>query len=613
MPRWDNNELDDQPIWDASMDFRGGMNSVVQPHLLTTGQYAKGFNMLLTNTGRLRTRGGLTAKVATAGDATTGLSYYEFFDGPTHKELVLFATDDGSTQTLKTWDGTSSASVTGYDLEGRVSSFQGMMLAFFFAENGAQVYDGNASSGQSPASAGLHDLNYIGGDVTVTAAGTGYVIGDVLTLTKSGATYQAGAYLTVTAVGGSGEITGVGFSANGDRGCGWSAVPDGFTGGTGSSATFDYSGLSLTPPPALSNVAVWHTERVIMADKDNPDDLVASDIRLPQYFDSGNRLQIGSDGEPITGLHSWDNSNLLVFKTNSVYMVSTTTVGMSGWTIQKVSDIVGCVSHWTTCQVGSDVWWLSREGIQSVRRLIQETQREITNSISAPVHNYISTINWQHADKAALGYWDNKVFFAFPTGNAVGNDAWLVYDTYHSAWVSEWCDTAPPNLMVRTKFNNESELYVGTEAGGLRLYEDALETDADITPTSSQITSYVEGRACQFGDPVSSKDGLNMELEFKDSTADVDIGIWFDYMTNHTPIELAMPTYSNLLTIHTTPSLSFTLPAVLSDNPAYRRALSLLHHRGFQTAQPRIYSSSKRISLRQLNLSAFLRNMRVTY
>lgn len=583
MPIWDDNQLDDQPVFDLSTDFRGGMNTTVLPHLLLPTQYAKGFNVLLTKTGRLRTRGGLTAKAAVAGDAATGLCYYE----TTGAELILMATDDGSTQTLTSWNNTASAPIAGYSLTKRVSAFQGQSLALFFGDSGAEYYNGTT----------LHKLNMAGLPV-ITAGGTGYVVGDILTLTTAG-TADIAATVRVKTVGGSGDITEVEFTSTAAQGRGYSLVPNGYTGGTGSSATFTYSLVS----PADGNIACWHTERVFKNDTANPDTLKISDILEPQYFPSSSDLTVGSDGEPITGVHSWDNFNLLVFKANSVYIIETNPLtAPNTWRIEKISGTIGCVSHWTATQVGADVWWLAREGVQSVRRLMQETQREITDAISTPVQSYLDVINWKHADKASMCYYDNKVFLAFPTNAETDNDSWLVFDTYHKVWVSEWSGAVSPNLMIRSRFDNKSEFYVATPDGDLRVYDDIAASDTDITPTPSDITSYIETRAFNFRDPISSKSLINVELEFFDSLAKADLAINVNGL-GFVDIQTGLDTGTDILT------LSFTLPATLSAGGLFYRAFPLWRYRSVEQVQWKLTATSLRLALRGVKMAGFLEPM----
>lgn len=71
---------------------------------------------------------------------------------------------------------------------------------------------------------------------TLSAAGTGYVVGDVLTI--SGGTFNSPCTLTVSAIGASGAITGINLTTTGDYTSTTPTNPASVTGGHGSAATF---------------------------------------------------------------------------------------------------------------------------------------------------------------------------------------------------------------------------------------------------------------------------------------------------------------------------------------------------------------------------------------
>jgi hypothetical protein len=431
--------------------------------------------------------------------------------------------------------------------------------------------------------------------------GSGYVVGDLLTLT--GGTPEIDAVARVATIGASGEILTVDWGTGATRGRGYTAAPSGYTGGSGTLATFTYA---LTTPPA-GNIATWHTERVFLAGvAADRDTLYVSDILELDRFPTLSTVTIGSDGEAITGIHSWDNFSLLVFKANSTYTVSTDPrAEVVDWAVSKISSTVGSVSHWATMQVGADVWWLSRDGVQSVRRMIQETQREISGSVSVQVQSYIDDVNWAQVHKASMGYFDNKLFLSFASGTSTDNNTLLVFDTYHQVWSSEW--TGPNvSLMVRSKFRNEQRLHFGTDDGLIRTYVDSSEVDTDELAATTDIPTELWFRSFSFGEPVSPKSLLNIELEFTDSTATLDLSL----SAEGTPFETVAAGLASSVALLLLP---FDLPASLSDGGHYRRAYNLLKYRQVSEAQPKVTAAAGRVSLRALVMSAFIEPMRIDY
>jgi hypothetical protein len=586
MPRWDNNELDDQPTFDASVDFRGGLNSTVLPHLLQQNQYANGVNVMLNKAGRLLTRGGTTVLTDhTSAVPVRGSCFYEAtIASPlsTVKEVVTVIDNE-----LRVWDDSASTVISGYDLTGQVSVFQGMQRVYFCSNAKLLEYDGTHATPQ------VYQVNRL--TVAVNAPGTGYVVGEALTFTGTPAATAVGEVLTV---GGGGEILTITIL---DRGRGYASAPTvGVTTAGGSGATFT---VALVDPPT-GTLGVWHTERIFLAgDEDYPERLHISDLLDGGYWGAANSLDVGNDGQPITGLHSWDNYNLLVFKATSTYLVNTDpTINLADWTIQKVSSTVGCVAHETAVQVGADVWWMSRDGIQSVRRMAQETQREIQNTISTPIQSHFDNIAWAGVAQSNAVYFDNKYILSIPSGVASLPDTLLVYDTYHQVWVSEWSGVSSMSMTV-SRFGNEAELNIGTEVGELRVYDPDTEVETDGV-VLTDIATTVELRAFSFSDPFSQKSLLNIGLEFQSSTATITLAMAVSERPYETVVS-PLQTYVTLLT------LPFTLPAVLSDGGHYRRAFGLLKHRRVAQAQPRISSTGGRLGLRSVTMTAFVEPMQI--
>ena len=375
----------------------------------------------------------------------------------------------------------------------------------------------------------------------------------------------------------------------------------------GQSTLKDFDGTNITTPSltgtTAGNIACAHANRVVRAgDSSNPERLYVSDAGAGGYTTwngwSGS-IDVGAEGEIITGLKSWDVNNLLVFKSHSTYLAVTT--GPTGtmttaadWTIQSVSSVVGCVAHETAVQVGTDIWWLSKQGVVSVRRLRQETQREIVNSLSAPIQSYIDRINWQQVHKATAVYHDNKYILSVPLDSATEPDHMLVFDTYHQTWAAYWTGLDAASAVVGY-FDEIPTLYLGSSDGELRKMDEDLKTD-----DGNDLASHAYLKAFSFNEPVSPKALLNVELEFQDSTATADLNLRLDGSTNDV-LELDdFATGNSLLTF------PWTFPVTFVEPGLYRKAISLLHHRRVRQVQPRLSATAERLSLRSIILSGFV-------
>ena len=349
-------------------------------------------------------------------------------------------------------------------------------------------------------------------------------------------------------------------------------------------------------------IATRHANRVFRAgDINNPETLYASDILDGTTFDAGNNIIVGAEGESITSLHSWDVNNLLVHKTHSTYMVITTAVGVGtpasiaagDWVVQPISSTLGCAAPETTVQVGTDVWWLSTEGVVSVRRLQQETQREITGSVSAPIQSYIDRINWVNVSKSTAVYFDNKYILSVPLDSSTEPNFLLVFDTYHQVWAAYWTGLPASGLVV-SYFGGLPELFLGLTDGKLMRMTSILTEDNSV-PIASSVTL----KAFSFNEPVSPKSLLSMEMEFQDSLALVSVDMVSDGRANETLL-------TGQITGETLTPFPWTFPVTLVDPGHYRKTFSLLGRNKVRQVQPRIYSTANLVSLRSVILSGFV-------
>jgi hypothetical protein len=256
----------------------------------------------------------------------------------------------------------------------------------------------------------------------------------------------------------------------------------------------------------------------------------------------------------------------------------------------------------TAVQVGADVWWLSRSGLTSVRRLNQETQREIVNSISAPIQSFIDRITWASVSTAVATFYDNKYFLSIPVDGSSTPNLTLVYDTYHRAWSGEWEGFDVTSAAV-SRFLDESELYIGTDVGELLHYKPGSEVDVDGA-VHTAIPTTVNLRAFLFSEPVSPKSLLNVELEFQDSTATLDVKLSTD-SEPEVDVAVAIKTGDALL------MEGFYLPAVITAGGHYRRAFNLLEHRKVRDAQIRLSTAAGRLAIRSAIMSAFVEPMQL--
>lgn len=568
MPQWFNDNLDDLPVFDLTGDFRGGMNTTMASSLLPANQYSYGENVVLTNAGGVRSRYG-TRQMASGSAASRVL----YFDTPSIEQLLLVRDS-----TLEYFDGNTTTSVSGYSGTGSVSLVQGVDRAYLAHSGGLDEFDGS----------NLYAVKRL--KVTIDNGGSGYTNA---TVTVSGGSPVEAAEIEATVAGGAVSILNIT-----NKGRGYTSAPSVTISGdgTGASATAE-----LVDPPA-GTLAAWHTNRMFMAGISNANDTIrVSDILDPCYWGAANSFRVGGgEGEPITALKSWDVTNLLVFKESSTYLVQTDPLtDVASWPIQKISDTVGCVAPRSAVQVGADIWWLSPQGVVSVRRMQQETQREVSAAVSVPIQSYIDRINWQSADTATGVFYDNKYLLAVPLDGATQPSHVLVYDTLHQCWAGVWSGLGCVDLTT-TNFSGNRKLVFATVNGDVVSYDKTRTKDA-VQGTDTAYLTKLWLRGYTFGEVISPKTALNCELEFYQSTASADFLISFDE-NDAELIKSGIETGGALLTLPFEEEDS----KVVRDAGTHKDSITLLGRASFRSLQPRIESAEGNLSVRTLKASAFL-------
>jgi len=158
-----------------------------------------------------------------------------------------------------------------------------------------------------------------------------------------------------------------------------------------------------------------------------------------------------NDGEEITGLGITGNqfiggsgveANLLVFKQNSVYRVSFSTITLGtqsvlNFDIQVLSTSSGCSSGDTVQLVENDTYYFGRKGLYVVGMQQQYLNQIRTNELTFRVRDYVRTsLSADDYNRAAAGYMDNKYLISFP-----GEKQILMYDRERNAfglWKTPW-------------------------------------------------------------------------------------------------------------------------------------------------------------------------------
>lgn len=139
-----------------------------------------------------------------------------------------------------------------------------------------------------------------------------------------------------------------------------------------------------------------------------------------------------SDGQDITGIAPLGEL-LVIFKRKSIYVM--TGSNPTAWklsssvnNLQNVDSAIGCTSHRSIVQVGNDLWFMSDDGMRSLRRT-EDNVTPQSGRVMGKVQGTIDTMNKGALDKVASILFNSRVYVAYPTGSSTYNNEVLVADT----------------------------------------------------------------------------------------------------------------------------------------------------------------------------------------
>ena len=192
---------------------------------------------------------------------------------------------------------------------------------------------------------------------------------------------------------------------------------------------------------------------------------------------NGFRINQGSR-DSLLALFPFGETSLLAFKGESVYLVS----GIAGTNedialnarLDVVTTEYGIAAPRSIVQVGADVWFLAaNRGLVSIRQTQLNKLQGVDVPVSLDIDPLIRQIAWGSASGAAAAFWDNRVYFAVPTGASAVNNRVLVFDSRTGKWAGyDEADAIKVREWVRFQLAGRGRLAFVSTDGYLVLYED---------------------------------------------------------------------------------------------------------------------------------------------
>ena len=247
------------------------------------------------------------------------------------------------------------------------------------------------------------------------------------------------------------------------------------------------------------------------------------------YFDVGL-----NDGQSIKGIGILDKY-LVIFKENSIYILVGD--GPVEWVLSGtvnnttlVANGVGCASHRSIVQVSNDLWFMDQYGnIRSLRKN-EEGGNPLYGIVSGNIQGTIDGLNEGALDKVTATLFNNRVYFAAPTGSSTYNDVVMVADLRITLdkplnphpWVTYTGWT--PSVMTVYTASNTPELYIGEGSADSLVYKGETGTNDN----SAVIDFDIQDRMIDLKEPdmkktarfiiVTAESGGDYDVEVSSST-----------------------------------------------------------------------------------------------
>jgi len=600
MPVLSNEALDDPLILDGNESFSGGQFSASRDNLLPPNSYDIGKNIDIDPFGNASTRRGAVLQVGYLvweEDNVNWEAEDTLWEGLVPPVVSCAYFDTGSNEYIIVADGDDylKAITEG----GRISpvtaaTYTGSNVRF--AQMGQRMYYTDENAALRYIDSSLADQSIVAGkvsDISITNKGATYTSAPTVTIDAptSGVRAEATANLgfggkvisvTITNAGSgyAGETPLVAFSAAS------SGEDDDLATGT----------VRLTQTPSEPKMIVSHKNRLFAtsADTDVPVDLVyVSDAIDGESWDlAANQILVGDDGDPITAMMPWQDNNLLIFKERSIYMVDADPEKEPfEWAITLINNRTGCVSDKTVQQVGADVFFLTRLGVQSIQSIQAGTRTDVSTPISTPIEDYMGRINQDALDTCCATFWKNRYFLSVPLDDATTPDHVFVFNKQADGWCGLWTGWEP-RVFVVTAFGGQLRLNWGDQQGWFFTWADATvesaTTAVDYEDNGVIYESYIITRAYRYGEIWGDKIGYSVQ---------------FNLENNHTTtVPSNFYYYKDLSDTPQTLEASVNLPA--STN-LIRKGYNLLSKGRFNQLQFKVQADSGRLALHSVQSSAF--------
>ncbi len=266
------------------------------------------------------------------------------------------------------------------------------------------------------------------------------------------------------------------------------------------------------------------------------DEIIASDILDQDTYDQiyGNYRIASGGADRVVAIQPFSEDNLVVFNRNTIHLIRGVTGALEETVVQEITREVGCLARKSVVQVGSQIFFLSDNGIYAIKFEDLYNLRGASIPLSESIDPIIKRINKDYSSNAVAIYHDNRYYISVPLDGSTVNNAILVYNFLNNGWES--IDTTEAQgwdieNLIRAGSGSLNKLYAVNSFGGVHILEereddnDLLVTDVGEDSSIHKIASYVTTRQYT-GGTMDRKRYNSFEIQAQSSetnASDVDI------------------------------------------------------------------------------------------
>lgn len=186
-------------------------------------------------------------------------------------------------------------------------------------------------------------------------------------------------------------------------------------------------------------------------------------------------------GATIRGLKSFKGSLYVFLYPYGIYRITTATEANT-FTVELITNAVGCVSHRSIQQVGEDLFFCADDGVYSLGDVANYSEVRTTNK-SAKIQRVFDSLSGANKAKLCAVYHNFK-YHLFYSLYGTANDSCIVYDIRYKAW-QDWRNIPANDATIYTDGSDETNMYFGCPTTGkvYQMYDGS--TDAGTAIASS--------------------------------------------------------------------------------------------------------------------------------